>query len=132
MNDVNFDVNKVYSSDLIYNSLGVNTTRGIKYTGTADNPNYIVVIVNLDSWSEDNPYHDRLNEDRLYCSGEGLSGKQEMIGGNLALSKHLITHCPIYVFRKLDINEYKDVKLEYEKDETKLLKVLKQKFGEEK
>ncbi len=107
MEDDNLFVEEVYCSEFIYSQLDVSTTRGIKYIGQADNPAYIVLIINLDSWSKENPYHDRIVEDNLYCTGEGLTEEQELIGGNLALSRCLISPVPIYVFTKLDIDEYK-------------------------
>ncbi|MCK8828557.1 helix-turn-helix domain-containing protein [Natroniella acetigena] len=107
MNEIGLVVEEVYSQEIIYQKLKVNTSRGIKYTGTAENPGYIVLFSDLSNWKKTNPYHDRLEEDAFYYTAEGLEGEQKLTGGNLALTNYLIQPCPIYIFIKLDTDEYK-------------------------
>ncbi len=107
MANIDIEVAEVYSSEEIYRLLGVSTTRGIKYKGRADHPNCVVLITDLNGWSESNPYHDRLEENSLYYTGEGLEAEQELVGGNLALSNYLIYQFPIHILSKIDTDEYK-------------------------
>lgn len=86
---------------------GVGTMGGIRYSGRADDARAVVFITSLNSTGDEHPYHDRIEDGVLHYTGEGLSGDQQLSGGNLALSRNVTVDFPIYGFNKVGKDQYR-------------------------
>lgn len=93
-------------------AFAVGSSGGIRYRGTAEDPQYVVVISSDPGTYNDRPdrrrpYYDRWENGTLLYTGEGKVGDQELTEGNLALYLQALRRFPVYLVRQLAVNQYK-------------------------
>lgn len=96
-----FEVDKFYSSEEIYKSLGVGNAGGVRIcTDEHSLVKRMVVLTSAPSARQlkENPYHDRIEGDILVYTGAGKEGDQSLSGVNRRFSQQRSDLFPIYGF----------------------------------
>ena len=94
-----FEVDQLYSNQELYASLGVGNAGGVRSKvrsgGTVER---LVVLSSVPEarYRNENPYHDRLENDILIYTGAGKTGEQSISGPNARITQQLDHDFPIY------------------------------------
>jgi hypothetical protein len=90
----------------------VGASGGIRYRGTASDPDYVLIITSepgsyVDRPDRRRPYRDRWEGDTLKYTGEGRYGPQRLEEGNLALYVQPWRSYPPYVVQQIEPDMYR-------------------------
>lgn len=102
-----FLVDHVFTNGQLSDVFGVSNSGGIRYSGKAEKPRWVVFISGAIQVKSSVPYRDRWDGNLFHYTGEGLRGDQTLTRGNLALKSSIENGCPIYGFEKLAPDRYK-------------------------
>jgi 5-methylcytosine-specific restriction protein A len=96
-----FEVGQLYSNQEVYASLGVGNAGGVRAkVGPGGTVERLVVLTSVPTahYRNENPYHDRLENDILIYTGAGKTGEQSISGPNARITQQLDHDFPIYGF----------------------------------
>lgn len=102
-----FLIDHVFTNGQLSDVFGVSNSGGIRYSGSAADPQLVVFISGGSNLKSSIPYRDRWEGDRFHYTGEGLRGDQTLTRGNLALKSSAENGCPVFGFEKLGPDRYK-------------------------
>lgn len=96
-----------FTNSELSRTFGVVTQGGIRVAGRSPNTMLVVFLTGtaLD-YSTKHPYQDYWEGGKLFYTGEGPTGDQQMTRGNLALKNSMTAHFPVYGFQKLPKGGY--------------------------
>lgn len=96
-----FEIDKVYSNEEIFKSIGVSNAGGVRLSlGEDSEVRRMVIMTSVPTarQAKENPYHDRVEGDILVYTGAGREGDQGISGLNRRILQQAEKPFPVYCF----------------------------------